>query len=69
MPPSLTADGKLKRPDENKGALISQDVRGLDAYKKKKAAAAAINKLEKDVSELKSDLDEIKTILRAMAGR
>jgi hypothetical protein len=67
---NLTSDGKLRRLDNNRGALVSQDIKGLEAYKKKKAIGMTINKLDQDVRELKSDVAEIKAMLqKIMTGR
>lgn len=45
---------KFRRIKENPGALVSTDREGLAAYRKKKQAAARINKVESDVAELKA---------------
>ncbi len=53
------SDVRLRRPTNNPGALISTDFDGLEAYKKKKRAAAKINNIEADIAELKSMMSRI----------
>ena len=50
----MIKDDKFRRSESNPGALVSTDRDGLIAYKKKKQAAARINKVESDVAELKA---------------
>lgn len=48
----------------NEGYLINKDISALEAYKKKKEKAREIQMLKEDVYELKSDMEEIKQLLR-----
>lgn len=50
------SDARFRRPANNPGALISTDMDGLQAYKKKKRAAAKINTLESEVADIKKML-------------
>lgn len=50
---------KLKRSPVNRGALISTDREGLEAYRKRKMAANRINKLESEIVELKSMMSRL----------
>lgn len=47
------SDIRFRRSENNRGALISTDQEGLEAYKKKKRAAAKINTIESELAELK----------------
>lgn len=56
--------GYFKSPS---GAVLSKDHESLAAYKKIKADKLKLNRLEDEVAAIKSDLDEIKTLLRGLA--
>lgn len=49
------------------GALINKDNTALAAYKARKEKEKRLDKLENDLSGLKNDMDEIKTLLRGLA--
>jgi hypothetical protein len=58
----VTDDPKLRRANDNPGALISTDRAGLAAYKKKKAAFGQINRIavvEQELSDVKMMLKEL----------
>lgn len=61
----LTEDGKFRRAKDNPGSLISTDLSGLEAYKRRKTNQNVINKrietLENNVSEI---LNLLKSIVR-----
>lgn len=48
------------------GSVICKDNESLDAYKKRKINISRLNKLETDVTSLKSDISEIKELLKGM---
>lgn len=51
------------------GVLINKDNEALQAYKRKKARELNINEIsniKEDVMSLKSDIEEIKNLLRAL---
>lgn len=48
------------------GILINKDNDGLQAYKMRKQKDIKINKMEDDISSLKNDLQEIKSLLRGL---
>ena len=51
------------------GVLINKDNEALQAYKRKKARELNINEIsniKEDVTSLKSDIEEIKNLLRAL---
>jgi hypothetical protein len=49
-------------------AILNTDLEGLRAYREKRNERSRINNLEKNVQELRSDLGEIKDLLRAIAN-
>jgi len=50
----------------DEGILINKDNDALRAYKARKAKEKKMEVLEQNISELKSDLEEIKTLLRGL---
>jgi len=50
-----------------KGVLINKDQESLAAYKKKKLRDRKLEQLEVDVQSMKTDLEEIKELLRGLA--
>jgi hypothetical protein len=48
------------------GVLINKDNEGLQAYKMRKQKDIKINKMEDDISSLKNDMQEIKSLLRGL---
>ena len=57
------ASGYYKTPT---GAVISKDTDSLMAYKLRKAKNAELNTMKKDIDELKSDMREIKELLKGL---
>lgn len=49
------------------GVLINKDSKSLNAYKKKKMKDIKIVKIENDLSSLKSDMEEIKQLLKGLS--
>jgi hypothetical protein len=56
--------GIYKNPDT--GALINKDNKALQAYKLRKQKEDRFNMFEEDVAGLKSDMQEIKELLRGL---
>ena len=52
---------------EREGVLINKDNDALTAYKKMKQRQINIQSLKKDVDDLKSDISEIKELLKGLA--
>lgn len=50
----------------DEGILLNKDNDALRAYKMKKAKDLKINSMEKEMSALREDLDEIKQLLRGL---
>ena len=50
----------------SEGVIINKDNAALAAYKAKKEKNAKLNNMEKDVDELKSDIKEIKELLKGL---
>lgn len=48
------------------GALINKDNKALQAYKLRKQKEVRFDMLEKDITVLKSDMQEIKELLRGL---
>lgn len=48
------------------GAVIAKDLDSLQAYKLRKAKNAELNTMKKDIDSLKSDMSEIKAMLRQL---
>lgn len=48
------------------GVLVNTNKGELQQYKKKKMNALKIDNIEKDINSLKSDMEEIKTLLRGL---
>lgn len=67
LPPAVDtktdAQGYYKTPT---GAIVSKDNESLQAYKIRKAKSAQLNNMKKDIDELKSDMKEIKELLKGL---
>jgi wobble nucleotide-excising tRNase len=50
----------------SEGVLVNKDTEALKAYKKRKMKERKIDALEKDVQDMKSDLQEIKNLLERL---
>lgn len=48
------------------GAIVSKDTESLSAYKKQKAKNAQLNNMKNDIDQLKSDMSEIKELLKRL---
>lgn len=48
------------------GAVVSKDGDSLIAYKKQKAKLEQINSMRNDIDQLKNDMSEIKSLLKAL---
>lgn len=55
--------------DNSTGAIINIDKSLFDSTKKSKSASGIIKNLQEDVEILKSELSEIKDLLREIAGK
>jgi hypothetical protein len=55
--------------DLESGAILSVDNAKLDAYRKKKAALAKVDKTVARIDALETSVDEIKGMLRELLGR
>ena len=65
-------DRKTDRPGiyrTAEGFLINKDNDALAAYKKRKRKEQAIDKFQEQIDELKSDINEIKDLLKGLARR
>ena len=51
------------------GFIINKDNDALAAYKKRKRKEQAIDKFQDQIDELKSDINEIKDLLKGLARR
>jgi hypothetical protein len=63
-------DRKTDRPGiyrTAEGFLINKDNDALAAYKKRKRKEQAIEKFQDQINELRSDINEIKDLLRGLA--
>jgi peptidoglycan hydrolase CwlO-like protein len=63
-------DRKTDRPGiyrTAEGFLINKDNDALAAYKKRKKKEQAIEKFQDQINELRSDINEIKDLLRGLA--
>lgn len=49
------------------GALINKDNDALNAYKKRKKRERAVETMQEQIDDIKSDLAEIKAILKGLA--
>ena len=66
----LEQDKKTEKPGLYKtaqGFLINKDNDALNAYKKRKRKERALDDMQEQISDLKSDLDEIKALLKGLA--
>jgi len=64
------SSGKTEVPGIYKvreGVLINTDNQALNAYKNKKKREHRIDEMQKDMDELKSDIAEIKALLKGLA--
>lgn len=62
-------NGKTEIPGFYKvseGVIINKDTAALASYKAKKEKNARLNNMEKEVSEMKNDLQEIKELLKGL---
>lgn len=50
----------------SEGVLINKDNAGLKAYKAQKQRMKKIDNIEAEISSLRQDMDEIKTLLRGL---
>lgn len=57
------AHGYYKTPT---GAVVSKDQESLQAYKLRKAKNAQLNSMRKEIDQMKSDLSEIKELLKGL---
>lgn len=48
------------------GVLINKDNEGLKAYKMRKKREAKVVQMEKDLDQMKSDIQEIKELLKGL---
>ena len=51
------------------GFLINKDNDALAAYKKRKRKEQAVDKLQEQITELRTDINEIKDLLKGLARR
>ena len=51
------------------GFLINKDNDALIAYKKRKRKEQAVDKIQDQINELKTDINEIKDLLKGLARR
>lgn len=68
----LEQDKKTEIPGlykTSQGFLINKDNDALAAYKKRKRKEQAIDKFQEQIDELKSDINEIKDLLKGLARR
>ena len=66
------SSGKTEVPGIYKirdGVLINTDNNSLNAYKNKKRREQMIDTMQEDIQSLKSDLEEIKDLLKGLARR
>ena len=66
------ASGKTEVPGVYKvrdGILINTDNDALNAYKNRKRKEAAIDTMQEEINTIKSDLQEIKDLLKGLARR
>lgn len=65
-------DRKTEKPGiyrSPEGFLINKDNEALAAYKKRKRKEQAVDLLQDQINEIRSDLDEIKDLLKGLARR
>ena len=63
-------DRKTDRPGiyrTAEGFLINKDNDALAAYKKRKRKEQAVDRIQEQINELRSDINEIKDLLRGLA--
>jgi len=69
---TLGPDRKTEKPGiyrTAEGFLINKDNDALSAYKKRKRKEQAIDKFQDQIDELRSDINEIKDLLKGLARR
>lgn len=66
MPAIREAPGVYK---EKEGVLLNKDADALQSYKRKKAQSKKINEVMADVSDLKQDMIELKTMFKEFLAR
>ena len=67
---TLGPDRKTDRPGiyrTAEGFLINKDNDALSAYKKRKQKERAIENFQEQINELRTDINEIKDLLRGLA--
>lgn len=52
--------------DNETGAILNTSISALEAYKKQRSHLGKINTIEREVNHLKSDINEIKDLLREL---
>lgn len=65
-------DRKTEKPGiyrSPEGFLINKDNEALAAYKKRKRKEQTVDLLQNQINEIRSDLDEIKDLLKGLARR
>ena len=66
----LEQDKKTEKPGLYKtaqGFLINKDNDALSAYKKRKRKERALDDMQEQINDMKSDLGEIKALLKGLA--
>ena len=65
-------DSKTEKPGlyrSPQGFLINKDNEALAAYKKRKRKEQAVDQMQDQINELRSDITEIKDLLKGLARR
>lgn len=52
--------------DTRSGAILNTNVRALEAYRKKREKSDKVDKLESEISSLKQNIDELKSLMLAV---
>jgi peptidoglycan hydrolase CwlO-like protein len=69
---TLGPDRRTDRPGiyrTAEGFLINKDNDALAAYKKRKRKEQAVDRIQNQIDELKTDINEIKDLLKGLARR
>ena len=69
---TLGPDRKTDKPGiyrTAEGFLINKDNEALAAYKKRKRREQAVDRIQDQIDELKTDINEIKDLLKGLARR
>lgn len=69
---TLGPDRKTDRPGiyrTAEGFLINKDNDALAAYKKRKRKEQAVDRIQNQIDELRTDINEIKDLLKGLARR